>query len=252
MRRVKKIILMSLGLFLLAAVAIVLFLATAGDGFYRWAARQLLEDAIDRTIHVDGTFSFDVGLEPTLTVTDVWIENTPWAEKKEMVRIERAEIQIGLKPLFSGNVVVPRLVVEGLTLSLEKSPDGEDNWEVAKARSDVGDAAGQKDLFVPLFDFISLKDVAITYRDRRSGRDTEILLQSLQQKRLAQDASLDIQGEGSINQTGFRIKGRFGSIEHALTAAVPYPLKLTLETEGLVVELTGTAKQQVAPKPPPS
>ncbi len=242
MRRVKKIALWSLGLFLLAVALIVVFLATAGDGFYRWAAQKLLEDAIDRTVHVDGTFSFDVGLEPTLAVTDVWIENTPWAEKKEMVRIERAEIQIGLMPLFSGNVLVPRLVVEGLTLSLETSPGGEGNWEVAQASSGVGDAAGQKDLFVPLFDFISLKDVAITYRDRRSGRDTEILLQSLQQNRLAQDASLDIQGEGSINQIGFRIKGRFGSIEHALTAAVPYPLKLTLETEGLVVELTGTAK----------
>jgi uncharacterized protein involved in outer membrane biogenesis len=242
MRRVKKIVLWSLGLFLLAVALIVVFLVTAGDGFYRWAAQKLLEDAIDRTIHVDGTFSFDVGLEPTLAVTDVWIENTPWAEKKEMVRIERVEIQIGLKPLFSGNVLVPRLVVEGLTLSLEKSPNGEGNWEVAQASSDVGDAAGQKDLFVPLLDFISLKDVAITYRDRQSGLDTEILLKSLQQRRHVQDASLDIQGEGSINQTDFRIKGRFGSIEQALTAAVPYPLKLTLEAEGLAVDLTGTVK----------
>ena len=139
MRRVKRIVLWSLGLLLMAVALIVAFLATVGDGFYRWTAQKLLEDAINRTIHVDGTFSFDVGLEPTLAVTDVWIENTPWAEKKEMVRIERVEIQIGLKPLFSGNVLVPRLVVEGLTLSLENSPDGEGNWEVAQASSDVGD-----------------------------------------------------------------------------------------------------------------
>ena len=87
MRRLKDIALWSLGLLLLSATGIVVFLATAGDDFYRWAARQLLEGAIDRPVHVEGTFSFDVGLEPTLAVTEVWIENAPWAEKPEMARL---------------------------------------------------------------------------------------------------------------------------------------------------------------------
>ncbi|MEE9145228.1 MAG: AsmA family protein, partial [Candidatus Binatia bacterium] len=242
MRRTKSIIWWSLGLLLLLVVVLAVFLATAGDGFYRWAARQLLEDKLGRPIQVDGTFSFDVGWEPTLAVTDVWIENATWAEKREMARVKRAEVQFALKPLFSGIVLVPRLVVEGLTLDLETGPDGEGNWEVGKGIRGGGRMAGQEDLFFPLFEFISLKDVAITYRDRRSGRDTEILLQRLEQKQLAQYANLTIQGEGSVNQTAFRIEGRFGSIEDALAAAAPYPLKLTLETSGFVADLTGTAK----------
>ena len=66
MRRVKVIALWSLGLLLLSVFGTVVFLATAGDDFYRWAARQLLERSIDRRVNVEGTFSFDVGLEPTL------------------------------------------------------------------------------------------------------------------------------------------------------------------------------------------
>ncbi len=127
MHYVKRITLWSLGLLLFSAAFIAAFLAIAGDNFYRWAAGQLLEGSIDRTIHVDGTFSFDVGLEPTLIVTDVWLENGPWAEKAEMARIERAEVQVAVKPLFSGIVRLPRLVVEGLTLELKTGPDGAGN-----------------------------------------------------------------------------------------------------------------------------
>ena len=104
MRRVKSIALWGLGLLLISAASLALFLATAGDGFYRWAAVQLLEGAIDRQVHVEGTFSLDLGLAPTLIVTEVSIENAPWAEKKEMARIKRVEVQIALRPLFSGIV----------------------------------------------------------------------------------------------------------------------------------------------------
>jgi uncharacterized protein involved in outer membrane biogenesis len=229
----RKVALWALGLLLLSATVIVAFLAIAGDGFYRWAATQLLENALDRQVHVDGTFSFDVGLEPSLMVTDVWVENAPWAEKDEMARVERVEVQIVLKPLFSGIVQVPRLVVEGLTLELERGPDGAGNWQMAKAGGKGGEAAGQK---------VSLKDVAITYRDRQSGRDTVVLLRSLQKDRLAADSSFAIQGEGHLNQSAFRIKGRFGSLEDALAATAPYPLALTFDTSGLVAELKGTAQ----------
>ncbi len=149
MQYVKRIVLWSLGFLLLSAAGMAVFLATAGDGFYRWAAGRLLEGSVDRTIQVDGTFSFDVGLEPTLVVTDLWLGNAPWAQTAEMARVERAEVQVALMPLFSGIVLLPRLVVEGLTVELEKGPDGEENWKIARASRDDGKPAGQKDLVIP-------------------------------------------------------------------------------------------------------
>ena len=93
MHYVKRVALWSLGLLLFSAVIVTAFLAIAGDNFYRWAAGRLLEGSIDRTIHFDGTFSFDISLEPTLIVTDAWLENAPWAEKAEMARVDRAEVR---------------------------------------------------------------------------------------------------------------------------------------------------------------
>ena len=67
MRRAMKAMMWALGGLLLAAAAGLTFLATAGDDFYRWAAKQALEGQIERKIHVEGSFSFDVGLEPRLS-----------------------------------------------------------------------------------------------------------------------------------------------------------------------------------------
>lgn len=105
MHRAKLIVLSSLGVALLTVFAAVIFLAAAGDDFYRWALQQAIEGSLDRQIVVDGSFSFDVGLEPTLIVTDVWIENAPWASSKEIARAQRVEVQIALRPLFSGIVL---------------------------------------------------------------------------------------------------------------------------------------------------
>ena len=101
MRRAKTSVLWTLGALLLSTLAAVIFLATADDDFYRWAMQQAIEGTIDREIRVDESFSFDVGLEPTLIVTDVSIENAPWADKKQMARAARVEVQIELEELFS-------------------------------------------------------------------------------------------------------------------------------------------------------
>jgi uncharacterized protein involved in outer membrane biogenesis/peptidoglycan hydrolase-like protein with peptidoglycan-binding domain len=238
----KKIVLWGLGALLLLASAPVIFLATAEDDFYRWAMRQAIEGTIDREIRADGSFSFDIGPEPTLIVTDVWVENAPWAEKKEMARAKRVEVQVALEPLFSGIVRLPRLVVEGLDLDLETSLDGQSNWEFAGAGSEDDGTAVPEDLIYPLLEFISLKDITVRYNDHQSGRETEILLDFLQKEQRAGVESIDIQGEGSINQRSFQITGRFGSIEKALAATEPYPLELMLQTSGLVADLTGTVR----------
>ena len=89
MRRAKRIALWTLGVLLLSILGAVIFLAAAGDDFYRWAMQRAIEGRIDREIRVDGSFSFDVGLEPALIVTDVSIENAPWADKKHLARAGR-------------------------------------------------------------------------------------------------------------------------------------------------------------------
>jgi uncharacterized protein involved in outer membrane biogenesis len=156
MGRLKRIVFWGVGLLLTSAVLITVLLWIAGDGILRWAAQDLLEGSIDRKVHMDGTFSVDFGWEPGLIVTDVWIENPSWAATKEMARIDRTEVQIALKPLLSGTVHLPRLVLEGLTIDLETTPDGQVNWDFLRAGDDDRARPRKKNLVLPVLEFVSL------------------------------------------------------------------------------------------------
>ena len=68
------------------------------------------------------------------------------------------------------------------------------------------------------------------------------MLDFLQSEQLAGDASYEIQGEGRFNRHSFKITGRFGSIEEALSATAPFPLELMLRSSSMVVDLKGTVE----------
>jgi uncharacterized protein involved in outer membrane biogenesis len=237
MRKLRAVLLWFGGGLTLLVVAAVALMALAGEDFYRRAGVYLLESVFDRKVGLDGTFAVTLGLEPTLVVTDISVANTPWAEKAEMARIERLEIQVALIPLLSGDVVIPRLVVGGATIDLEIAADGRGNWEPAKPES-----GGRKDLFYPLIKALSVENVAIGYTDRRSGAHTDVILESLQNKLLTEESMIAVEGKGRIDETPFRINGRVGSVEDAIAAAAPYPLQLSIDLSDAVVELNGTAK----------
>ena len=71
---------------------------------------------------------------------------------------------------------LPRLVVDGLTLDLEKSADDRENWDIAAADNGSDEAPDLEKLVYPLVDFIALTDIAVTYEDHESGKVTELLL----------------------------------------------------------------------------
>ena len=166
-----KAVLWSLAIVFVLLSGGTVFLMTAGDSFYRWALRQAIEGRIERDITVDGTFSFEVGLEPSLTVTDVRMANAPWADTTDMARLRRLEVQVALLPLFSGVIRIPRLVIDGLEFDLERSIEGKANWEISRQTAAGGDSSARdiSELSIPIADVISLTDIAVTFRDHRSS-----------------------------------------------------------------------------------
>ncbi len=231
MRLAKKILTWSAGLLLLAVASLVLAYATAGDDLFRWAVRQLIEDRVERQVTVDGSFTVEPGWEPTLAVTDVWIENAPWAEKPELARVGRAEVQLALGPLLWGIVQLPRLVLHDVTLALERRPDGTGNWDIIVPTEEP---------FIPVMEQISIRNVTATYRDKESGRESGFRIAQLTRQRDPAGAGFIGTGEGDIDGTPFRLDGRFGSVEQALDPETPFPVTLSLDFAGLSGALEGS------------
>jgi len=223
------------------------FLATVGDDFYRRLLRDQIAGVLDREVRVDGSFSIDLSLEPTLSVTDVRIANAPWLQGEDFAHLERAEVQIVLPPLLSGIVHLRRLALEGLTLRFETAADGRENWGLLD--SPAGDKAGDMaddeadeagDAFYPLLETVELDDIVVTYQDRQTNWGAELVLERLRKLRRDDNGSFTYEGLGRVNESPFEITGHFGSLEDALAASRPYPMGLSFELPGLSIELAGT------------
>ncbi|MEE8164017.1 MAG: AsmA family protein, partial [Myxococcota bacterium] len=189
---------------------------------------------------MDGNFSFDVGLEPTFVATGIRIENPPWADDPELGRVDRLEVQISLVPLLSGVILVPRLFLEGVELELDVNAEGESNWELTKEK-EIIESQDRPDPIVPLFDSVTVRNLVVTFTDRRSGQSTAIYLDSYSKRKRTTDAGFDIVGNGRVNDDDFQIRGRIGSLETALTAKEPYAFSISFDMLGLAIGLEGTA-----------
>lgn len=231
-----------IGIVVLSAVGAILFVANAAEDTHRWMVKTLIESVLDRNAHLDGIVSLDVGLHPTLVVTDIWVENPSWSENSEMMRLRRIEAQLDLKSLFSGIVLLPHLKIDGLKVEIETDKDGRSNWETSLKASKATPDDSFDHGFVPLLEFVSLTDLTLTYRDKSKGRNTEVFLESLVQRRQAGTDSLTTKGKGRIDRNEFSISGTSGSIEAALAAARPFPIDLLINSPGLSGRLTGTAR----------
>jgi hypothetical protein len=223
-----------LGVLVLLVGGVAGFWWLGGGEAQRWLARNALEFALDRPVVIDGTLEVELGTAPLLQLTGLRVDNPSWAEVPTMLRVERAEVQIALRPLLQGVVLLPRVALQGVSIDLETAADGRHSWQT-DARPESGEAPG-----LPLFGSLSVSDVAIAYRDRRDGRQVDVRIVKLLGQPDAASGQIKLDATGEINGNAFELSGSSGSLETALMATAPYPLDLDLRLPGIDGTLKGT------------
>ena len=233
--RVLRVALVCVGaLVLLLVVSAAALLAVLDDDDYRQIAIRLVERATGSSVAIDGPFSFHVGLEPSLTASDVRVVNASWASRPDLVHIGHLEVQLALTPLLSGKLLIPRLILEDADFDLEKSADGRTNWVMPAARG----------LLVPVLGTVALHNVDWRYRDQATGGETAIALAHLTLENVGNAARLE--GEGTWDGHKIGAKGEFGTLAQALDPTAPFPMNLSVSLPGLELTLNGTMADPVA------
>ena len=238
MRSLRIVVLGILALFALVLGGLAGFLWLAGPDAHRWVARRALETAFDREILVDGALEVELGAAPTLFLTHLRIDNPSWAAASTLLRVERAEIQIALRPLLRGNLVFPRFALEGVSIDLETATDGRHSWE--SDAPEFSAAAPQRRFAPALFGDFKVADATITHHDQRGGRRTEVRVAGLIEQRDASSGGMRLDVMGEINGNAFEIRGASGSLEAALAATAPYPIEIDLQLPAVTATLRGT------------
>jgi len=197
----------------------------------------LLQLASDRDVEIDGVVTLSRSIRPTLTVTGLRLPAPAEYEDGDLASIGKAAIQLDLKALFSGHIVLPRVVIEDVAINLEIDPTGENNWRHPTA---TGDVERDGTLSVPLVETMVLKNVVVHYNNRMVGDQRTFELTSLTKQQREGEDETTIKGSGQLNDRAVRLSGSIASLEVMLTSKERFPINIEAEFPNVDLSVSGS------------
>lgn len=125
---------------LLVAAAIIL-VATVDPNEYKAEIAQAVKENTGRELVFEGDIGFSFFPWLGLEVGPVALGNRPGFSPDAMIRINRAEASIRIMPLFSGQVAIGVIALDGFTANLAVDKKGVNNWDDLTAAGKNADKA---------------------------------------------------------------------------------------------------------------
>ena len=192
------------GLLVLLAGAVIVFVMTFDPNKYKGQIEQLVKDKTGRTLDLKG--NLEVALWPSLGAKVAGVTLSERDPKEQFVALDSAHVSVALMPLLHGEAVVDKIRISGLKARVIKEKDGTFNFsdltqpkegqapsnEPAKKKDEPKVAKKdepKKDQSVA-FDIagIEIDKSAVTYIDRQSGQEMALSDVKLSTGRIAEQA----------------------------------------------------------------
>ena len=190
-----------------------------------------------RELAIRGNIELHIGMNPSIVVEDVVLRNAGWGSRPDMVRVERLEAEVEMRPLLSGIIAVKRLLLIGPEFFIEPDADGKSNLDIHTAPNKKGgQSIGIPYLIGALpsvtFEEITLQNGTLDYRDGRSGKTYTVALRHLTATTPGADAPIGVALNGDIGHEAFEVEGTTGSLQNLRDPERPWPLNLTASALG--------------------
>lgn len=229
---------------LLVAVVVagVAILSTLDFNEYKGLIAEEAKKATGRDLVIAGDLNLEISLNPALAVDGVTFANADWGSRPEMARIDRFAAEVALLPLLSGQVVVNRLLVEGVDLLAETDKNGVGNWEFAgatPAESTAAESSGGA-VKLPSVDKVVMKDIRLTYKDGVSGQEYRVALEEMTAAAGSIDTPVTMSVKGSLNEKPFSVAGTLGSVAQMASQNGVYPIDIKAQAYGVDTAYKGT------------
>ena len=222
-----------------AAIAVTVLLSPYGLHAVRadltsWASAQL-----GRALHIDGELSLQVGRHLQLSAMGVRLANPVWASRPDMLLAQRVLVEVDAFSLLtrSPTLIVTEIKIDGLDLKLERTADGDENWELELQASD--DTTPWLSALPYVIDQVALPGAHIQFVGPRLERPLDLRLVEVNQQRGAGDM-LELTVRGQANETELNFSGQIGPFENLIAAKA-----FSVSAEGHLGELSLDLKARI-------
>ncbi len=204
-------------LFAVAAIAVAALLSPYGlhavsDDLAAWTSARL-----GRELRIDGELKLEVGRQISISATDVHLANAPWGRRPDMLSADRVLIEIDALSVLSRSptIVITRIDVAGLDLLLERTAQGDENWQFDT--DDDADSGTPWLTSLPyIVDRIDMPAAHVQFIGPRLDRPLDLRLE-LRQQRGASDM-LELTANGRANDVDLTLSGRIGPFANLIAA----------------------------------
>ena len=172
-----------------------------------------------RSFDIAGDLDVDLGRVTTIRADALRFGNADWSPSRTMASADRAELDVRLWPLLSGEIRLEAIRLTRPRLRLEFGPDGRGNWI-------FGERGGESRF---RYTGLWVDEGRLVFLDPRRRTDFDIALDSVST------------GDGSASPVDLKGKGRWAGNAFTVAGRVESPLALRQTDKPYRIDLRATA-----------
>lgn len=240
MRRIKYLLFSLAGLVVICLVLIAVVLGTFDNDDYRRLVVRGVKLFSGHSVTIEGPFALVLSTAPSLSAEAIQFHPGADGAPPPVTTIGKLHIQIALKPLLRGVLLIRQLLAEDVVMAVIINEDDEDDRESARR--------AEANSIIPIMESVRLRNIHLDVIDAAARRTVEIRLRNFAVKDIRSTGQSLINGEGSISGSDFKIEGRTGDLAALLRGAAPFPAELYLTSPGFELAVSGTVQDLLGGK----
>ena len=189
------------GLTVIFIVALAGLIYTFDANQYKTQITEQLASVTGRQISIAG--DLDISLYPWIgiKVNDVTVGNGDAFSNKSFLTIDQCDVRIKIIPILRKRLEIERLVLNRLSLNLEKNTAGEKNWAGVFGNSESHQPESGFGLAGLAIGGIDLKNASIRWLDSGTGRELKVSKLSMSTESINNNQSLPLEMKGLVESS---------------------------------------------------
>ena len=265
-------------------VIMVLILGVLGGGYYflktfdlneyKKYAEDLASKELGRKLTINGEASLGISLIPTLVINDVALENAPWAQYPQMVKVKQLKLEFALLPLLQKQVIINNITLSEPEVYLEVSLAGKENWvlgaeEKAAAKNLPEPTMPQKttkEAELPVVansqdatnaepapakaliagfaaKNVTIQNAIVMFDNLQTAEQVDVAINSFNLSMDSMDAPINLNFDVIYNEQFIKGQAVVGSINEFLRADNPYPVNIDVNAYQIQAKANGVLTQ---------
>ncbi|HDZ78163.1 MAG TPA: AsmA family protein [Gammaproteobacteria bacterium] len=243
----KRLLLITLAIIIFVPLAVVTWMTLFFDANdYREQMANGFKEATGREISIAGDLNTSFFPWIGIQTGAIEVANTPGFGDAPLAGIQGAKIKLKLIPLFSGEVQMETVVLEGVQANLVTLKNGKTNWNFGTTEAATGSTEteaspgdSKKVLAALAIGGIEMKNASITWDDRQSGTKLELTNMDLETGAITFDSPIAVSFDTDFAMNGEEMTGSMQiSTDLKLSSDLQ---KVKLNNFAINIDATGTA-----------